>query len=91
MTLQYTLISTTGKYRPVSTLIEVPSMEDYKQNKREWNARAIKRILAKHYADTSWLKEYGYTTYKVREYNKEKIEAENKARYEAIKKERGWT
>ena len=28
---------------------------------------------------------------KVREYDKEKIEAENKARYEKIKKERGWS
>lgn len=89
-TIQYTMYSTTGKYRPISTLIQVPSMEDYEANKSEWNKRAIKRILAKRYVGPAWLKENGYTTYRVREYDKKKIEQENAERYERIKKERGW-
>ena len=36
MKVQITLYSTTGKYKPISTLIEVNSIEEFKQNKNKY-------------------------------------------------------
>lgn len=91
MTLQLTLISTTGKYKPMSTLLEVESMEYYTTHKADVQARAVRKICIQRKTEPWCLKRDGYTKMKVREYDKEKIEAENKARYEKIKKERGWS
>lgn len=88
--LQLTLFSTTGKYRPISTILEVESMAYYHAHAHEVQIHAIKNMCAKRYVDWAWMKENGYTRMKVREYDRTKIEAENKARYERIKKERGW-
>lgn len=88
--LQLTLFSTTGKYRPISIILEVESMAYYHEHQRETHIRAIQNMCAKRYVNWAWMKENGYTQMKVRQYDKEKIEAEKKARYERIKKERGW-
>ncbi len=88
--LQVTLFSTTGKYRPISTLIEVENVEYYKAHAQEVQKRAIQKMCAQRYVDWDWMKEGGYTKMKVRVYDRAKIDAENKERYERIKKERGW-
>ena len=84
MKLQVTLFATNGKYKPMSTLIEVESMEDYEQNKRKYQEKAILNIC--HTRRTSWreLKEDSYTKIKVREYDKDKINA--RAKRELIKR-----
>lgn len=88
--LQFTVFCTSGKYRPISTLVDVESVEYYKIHAKEVQKRALQKICAQRYVGGSWLKENDYTSMKVRIYDKEKIEAEKKARYAAIKKERGW-
>lgn len=90
-TLQFTLFSTTGKYRPISTLLDVPSVREYNANASKYKEQAIVKMCVKNKTDTYYLNKYGYTKIKVRVYDKEKIEQENKERYERIKKERGWS
>ena len=90
-TLQFTLFSTTGKYKPMSTLLEVPSVREYNNNSSKYKEQAIVKICIKNRTDTYYLNKYGFTKIKVRVYDKEKIEQENKERYERIKRERGWT
>ena len=73
MKLQVTLFATNGKYRPISTLINVESMEDYNKNKKKYQEKAILNIC--HNRKTTWkeLVKNSYTGIKVREYDKEKI------------------
>lgn len=88
--MQFTLVSNTGKYRPMSTILEIESAEYYLANKKAVQKRAIEKICKQRMIDGRFLKEYGYTAIKTREYDKEKIDRENAERYEKIKKERGW-
>lgn len=78
MKLQMTLFATNKKYRPISTIIEIENMEEYKQNKAKYQKKAIENIC--HNRKTTWkdLKEQSYTTVKVREYNLEKISKRQK-------------
>lgn len=87
--IQVTLISDKG-YRPVSTIIEVESVAEYTANKQKYQFAAVQQMCAKRYWTAKDLVKFGYTGIKARVYDKEKIEAENAARYEQIKKERGW-
>lgn len=91
MKLQFTLFSTTGQYKPVSTILEVSSLEEYKANARQYKDKAIKKIAQQRLWDNKDLIRYGYTTMKVRVYDKEKIAQINAERYEKIKKANGWT
>lgn len=88
--IQVTLTSTTGKYKPVSCLINVESKEYFLEHKKEIQQKGIIKICQKRYWQTYHLKQYGYTKCKMREYDAEKIAKENAERYERIKKERGW-
>ena len=90
MELQVTLFDKNGKYKPVSTLISVESLEYYHSHAKQIKAKAITYICQKRMWNSTDLKRYGYTTCKVRVYDKERIERENKERYERIKEERGW-
>lgn len=90
-TLQFTLFSATGNYKPMSTLLEVESVRYYNEHTKEVQEKAIKKICIKRNTTPQDLKRYGYTKIKVRVYDKEKIEQEKKERYEQIKKERGWS
>ena len=78
MKLQVTLFATNGKYRPISTLINVESMEDYNEHKREYQSKAILNIC--HNRKTTWkeLQKDSYTKIKVREYDKDKISLQAK-------------
>lgn len=88
--IQLTLYSESGKYRPMSTIVEVESIAYYNTHKQEIQNRAIQRISVQRKMDIWVMKKYGYTKLKARVYDREKIEQENKERYERIKKERGW-
>ena len=88
--IQLTLYSESGKYRPMSTIVEVESIAYYNAHKQEILNRAIQRISVQRKMEVWVMKKYGYTKLKARVYDKEKIEQENKERYEQIKKERGW-
>lgn len=70
ITLQFTLFSTTGKYKPVTTLIKVDSVQQYNENKHKYQQRAITKMCAEKY--TTWwaLKSNGFTKLKVRVYPK---------------------
>ena len=88
--IQLTLYSESGKYRPMSTIVEVESIAYYNAHKQEILNRAIQRISVQRKMDIWVMKKYGYTKLKARVYDKEKIEQENRERYERIKEERGW-
>lgn len=88
--IQLTLYSDSGKYRPMSTIVDVESVAYYNTHKQEIQQKAIQRISVQRKMDIWAMKKYGYTKLKARVYDKEKIEQENKERYERIKEERGW-
>ena len=81
---QVTLICESGKYKPVSTIVTMEETTDRKAIMREGQ----KKIMIKRYWSMADLTKYGYTKGKIREYDKEKIERENAARYEALKEEK---
>ena len=70
MRLQVTLFDKNNKYRPISTLVDISSMEAYKANPASIQKKAIENIC--HQRKTSWndLKTNGYTLIKVRDYDK---------------------
>ena len=83
---QVTLMCNNGKYRPVSCLINYEELDlTNKEVKKDLVQKGVQKICAKHYWSSVDLKQYGYVTAKVREYDRVKIEAEAKARYSAIK------
>ena len=81
---QVTLICENGKYKPVSTIVTMEETTDRRAIMREGQ----KKIMIKRYWSMADLTRYGYTKGKIREYDKEKIEKENAARYEALKEEK---
>jgi hypothetical protein len=88
--LQVTMMSNKG-FKPVSTLVNVPSVAEFKANPKKYRDEGILRICSKRKWRWSDVKQYGYDSeIKMRVYNKEKIEQEKAERYEQIKKERGW-
>ena len=81
---QVTLICESGKYKPVSTIVTMEETTDRRAIMREGQ----KKIMIKRYWSMTDLTKYGYTKGKIREYDKEKIEQENIARYEALKEQK---
>lgn len=81
---QVTLICESGKYKPVSTIVTMEETTDKKAIMREGQ----RKIMIKRYWSMADLTKYGYTKGKIREYDKEKIEQENAARYEALKEQK---
>ena len=72
--LQVTLFCESGKYKPISTIVNIESMEYYEENKKQVQQKAIENICHKHYTSWNNLKKDGFTKVKVREYDIEKIE-----------------
>lgn len=68
ITLQVTLFDAEGKYKPMSTLIDVESIEEYKKNPTMYKMKAIQKICNKRYLTGKELQKMGYTTIKVRNY-----------------------
>ena len=67
--LQVTFFHNENKYRPISTIIKVESLEEYKKDSRKQQIRALTNIA--HYRKTTPkdLVKQGFTQVKVREYN----------------------
>lgn len=85
---QVTLYCGTGKYKPVSCIIKRAEAADLKAEKKSLINSGMIKICQKRGWIIKDLARYGYTTAKVRVYDKEKIEQEAKARYEKIKEEK---
>ena len=68
ITLQVTLFDVTGKYKPISTLIEVESVEYYKEHSKEVKQKAIQKICNQRYLSGKELVKLGYKKIKVRNY-----------------------
>lgn len=62
--VQFTIFS--DKYKPVSTIIQVESAKEFRENYKKYQTKAITNICAKRYWDSSDLKEYGYNQVKYR-------------------------
>lgn len=84
---QVTLFSTTGCYRPVSTIVKCETITTVIEKKRAIN-EGIKKIAQKRSWNNADLKKYGYTSVKIREYDKERIEKEKAERYQQLKEEK---
>ena len=86
MQLQVTLIDKTNKYKPLSTLVDIPSIKEYNENKTKYLKSAIQKICCKMRISVNTFKQ-DYDI-KVRIYDKEKIEKEKKIKalmYQACK------
>ena len=93
MEYQVTLLCSTGAYKPVSCLVKMDQQDSsdltkVPEQKKKIVNKGIERICVKHYWNSRDLKKFGYTKVKVRLYDREKIEKENKERYERIKQEK---
>lgn len=88
MLIQFTLFSEGNKYKPMSTVLDIPSVEEYKAKPQEYKDKAITKICIRRKTEPYYLKKYGYTRLKVRVYDKEKIAQENAERYKKAREER---
>lgn len=88
--IQITLYDKQGRYKPVSTLYKVVSVEWFKEHREEVKVAGIIKICQQRGWTQRELAKYGYTTCKMRMYNPEQIKKEAKERYEKIKQEKGW-
>ena len=66
--IQITLFDATGKYKPISTLIEVESIDYYKEHSKEVKQKAIQKICNQRLLSGKELVKLGYTKIKVRNY-----------------------
>ena len=64
--IQITLFDVTGKYKPISTLIEVESIEEYRKNSQEYKRKAIQKICNQKYLTGKELLKLGYKQIKAR-------------------------
>ena len=83
--LQVTLFDANNKYKPISTTVEVESVDYYKQHQQQTRQRAIEKICAKRYTTPKQLAKDGYNQIKVRVYQEQgKIKADKKAEFERL-------
>ena len=83
--LQVTLFDTNNKYKPISTTVNVESIEYYKANASKVKQKAIEKICAKRYTTPKLLAKDGYNQIKVRVYQEQgKIKADKKAEFERL-------
>jgi hypothetical protein len=90
---QVTIMCGSGAYKPISTLIEVEQTDDAdltkdKTKKKEIIQRGVNRICATRYWTSKDLTKYGYTTAKVRVYDRLAILQQQKENYEKLKEEK---
>ena len=78
MKLQITFFDKKGQYRPVSTVIEVESINDYKQNKAKYQTKALMNICHNRKMTPLEFRQQGYTQVKVREYDLFKIDLQRR-------------
>ena len=66
--IQVTLFDVNGKHKPISTLIEVESIEWYREHAKEVRFRAYQKICNQRFISGKELLKYGYKKVKVRNY-----------------------
>lgn len=81
MKLQVTLFDKNKKFRPLSTLIDIPNMDYVESHRKEIINKAYQQIASKKYVVSSQLYDDGYTLVKMREYDQKKIKRENLLNY----------
>lgn len=68
ITLQITLFDTTGKYKPISTLVKVESIAWFKEHRKEVKTKALQQICNQRLLSGEELVKLGYTQMKIRNY-----------------------
>lgn len=66
--IQITLFDVNNKYKPISTLIEVESVEWFREHVKDCKLRAIKKICLQRGWTGKQLLEFGYKKIKARNY-----------------------
>lgn len=69
ITLQITLFDSTGKYKPISTLVKVESIKWFKEHQEEVKTQAIQQICNQRRLSGKELTKLGYTKLKIRNYD----------------------
>ena len=88
-TYQVTLFDKEGRYKPISCLIKQEEIRlDNKVQRKDLVNKGVTKICASKMWTVKDIQKFGYVLAKAREYDKAKIEAENKARYDKIKEEK---
>lgn len=64
--IQITYFDTTGKYKPVASVIEVPNTYSFYKKREYWVNRAKSIIKAKRYWTDDDMEKFGYTEYKAK-------------------------
>ena len=75
MKMQITLFHKDNKYKPMSTILEVESMEYYEEHKAELQKKAMLNIGQQRYLTPQEIIKNGIKKVKVREYDIEKKKA----------------
>ena len=73
MKIQVTFFQKENKYKPISIVLDVESMDYYTSHKVELQRRALLNIAHQRKTTPKELINQGYIKIKVREYDKEKI------------------
>lgn len=68
--IQVTLFDKQGRYKPVASLVKVESEEAFKANREQIRTEGIIKICQKRGWGKRELANYGYTTCKMRVYEK---------------------
>lgn len=79
--IQLTFFQKENKYKPISTLLEVESMDYYTSHKVELQRRALLNIAHQRKTTPKELIDQGYTKIKVREYDIEKIKEQQECQH----------
>ena len=81
MKLQVTFFHNEGKYKPISTILEIENMQEYNDNKAEIQKKALLTIGHYRHQTPQEIIKNGYTKVKVREYDIEKIKAQQEQQH----------
>ena len=96
MTIEYqvTLTCVDNTYKPVSAIVKreqkskTMNLLNFPAEKQKIIDEGIAKICGQRGWTTAELKEFGYVNGRARKYDREKVKAENAARYEEIKREK---
>lgn len=69
ITLQFTLFDTSGRYKPLSTLIKVESIKWFREHEEQIKQQAIQQICNQRRLTGKELTKLGYTKLKIRNYS----------------------
>lgn len=81
MKLQVTFFHNEGKYKPMSTILEIENMQEYNNNKAEIQKKALLTIGHYRHQTPQEIIKNGYTKVKIREYDIEKIKAQQEQQH----------